>query len=863
MSDLTGKLSILFVDNDISYRNLFEKSFNSCFNIIFASDSKNAGKILRIESIGIVVIRNYQGATNGIEIINELKKEFPGIPLILFTDSGNEDLARDAFLSGASDYISGDLNSPLIIERLLKSINSTVQKFVLENKNHYRESEEKFKIIFTHSGMGIGLIDLAGKFVDCNPALQKMMGYSADELLRMSFSEITFPEDFEEDWKNMKDALKNRDTSVHEVEKRYIRKDGQILWGRRISTIIRDQDGNPMFGLGIVEDITERKRTQGKYDRLFNLSLDPLCIAGFDGYFKKVNPVWTKILGWTKEELLSKPWLDFVHIDDYQNTIRIGKQLLSGESVFGFENRYRCKDGTYRWLSWNSFPVSEEKLIFAVARDVTDKKHAEEEREQIKKTLLKERNLLEKIMQSSPVGITIVEKSGRITFANKRAEEVLGITKDKIVERTYNAPQWKIMDFDENPFPEENLPFNVVIKTGKPVNDIWHIIERPDGKKAYLSINASPLFDDNRDLTGMVAIVNDITTEVLSRRKLHLSEEKYRTIFEITGTAIFVLEEDMTISLVNRKFEEITGYKAKEIMGKMKWTILVHEDYIDMMVGYHKQRRINPQSVPQSYEFRLRDKNGVVKDILINIAIIPGTKTSIASFQDISYFKRLEEDLLNKNRELNDFAYMVSHDLKNPINLIIGFLTAIKDDPSIFNQYFYRVLGISNEMLNFIEKLLKLSKAGTVTDKLEEIEFESLIEEIYREFKSSEMPSRLEVNCSHKLITADRVRFYQVLSNLVNNCFKHRNPENEILSIEVKCWKEKNFINVSIRDNGLGIEPTDVERIFKPGYTKGRGTGFGLAIVRKIIKAHKGSVEVRSEGRNCGAEFIIKLPVNS
>lgn len=863
MSDLSRQLNILYINRNVSSNCLFEKTFQHFYDIMFASNCDEALECLKLNLSDAVVIRNDPDERNGIEIIRELKEKFPRLPLILYTESGSEVLAREAFLSGASDYLAGQLDSPGLVEELLKSVESAIKKSVEKEILFNKESEEKFRAVFNHSGMGIGLIDFSGRFVDSNPALQKMLGYSADELLRMSFSDVTFPEDFEEDWEKMKEALKNQDTSVHEVEKRYVKKDGQILWGRRISTIIRDLNGNPIYGLGMVEDITDRKQTQEEYNRLFNLSLDLLCIAGFDGYFKKVNPAWTKVLGWSQEEMMSKPWLDFVHQEDHSNTVDIGERLISGKSVFGFENRYRCKDGTYRWLSWNSFPAPEESLIFAVSRDVTDKKLAEEEREQIEKTLLKERNLLEKIMHSSPVGITIVEKSGKITFANTRAEEVLGITRDKILERTYNAPQWKIMDFDENPFPEENLPFNVVMRTGKPVIDVWHIIERPDGKKAYLSINASPLFDDNGDLSGMVAIVNDITEEVLSRRKLHLSEEKYRTIFEITGTAILILEEDMTISLVNRKFEEITGYKAFETIGKMNWTRLVQEDYIEMMVRYHNQRRIDPKSTPQSYEFKLLHKKGIIKDILINIAIIPGTRKSIASFQDISSMKRLEEDLLNKNRELNDFAYMVSHDLKNPINLIIGFLTAIQEDPSIFDQYFHKILGISNEMMSFIEKLLKLSRVGTVTDKMEKVEPGPLIREIYEDLKTSDVQSRLEVNYSDEWITADSVRIHQVLSNLLNNCFKHRNPENELLLIKADCCREENFVKISIRDNGLGIETYDLERIFKPGYSKGKGTGFGLAIVRKIVKAYNGSIEVRSEGANRGSEFIIRLPMNS
>src|SRR2546426_2726102 len=104
-------------------------------------------------------------------------------------------------------------------------------------------------------------------------------------------------------------------------------------------------------------------------ERLFNLVVDPLCIAGFDGYFKQINPAWARTLGYTEDELLAKPYLDFVHPDDREPTVGAAADVSSGVTVLEFRNRYRAKDGTYRWLAWNAFPSAEDQLIYAVARD--------------------------------------------------------------------------------------------------------------------------------------------------------------------------------------------------------------------------------------------------------------------------------------------------------------------------------------------------------------------------------------------------------------------------------------------------------------------------------------------------------------
>jgi PAS domain S-box-containing protein len=104
-----------------------------------------------------------------------------------------------------------------------------------------------------------------------------------------------------------------------------------------------------------------------------------LCIAGFDGYFKRLNPVWERSLGFTREELLARPYLDFIHPEDRESTILQAGRISEGAETVSFENRYLCKDGSYRWLLWNAVPAIEEKAIYASARDVTDRRRAEEE----------------------------------------------------------------------------------------------------------------------------------------------------------------------------------------------------------------------------------------------------------------------------------------------------------------------------------------------------------------------------------------------------------------------------------------------------------------------------------------------------
>ncbi len=131
--------------------------------------------------------------------------------------------------------------------------------------------------------------------------------------------------------------------------------------------------------LQLQAEIADRTRTAEELDMLFHLSLDMLCIAGFDGYFKRINPAWERTLGYTRAELLARPYLEFVHPDDREPTLRQAANLSAGSNVISFENRYVCRDGSLKWLAWAAAPIPEQQLVYGAARDITERRLAEED----------------------------------------------------------------------------------------------------------------------------------------------------------------------------------------------------------------------------------------------------------------------------------------------------------------------------------------------------------------------------------------------------------------------------------------------------------------------------------------------------
>jgi len=171
-----------------------------------------------------------------------------------------------------------------------------------------------------------------------------------------------------------------------------------------------------------------RQRAQQERDRFFNMTRDLLCVAGFDGYFKRVNPAWAMALGYTSAEMLAKPFLDFVHPDDREKTMAETVKLGHGGEVTLFENRYRCKNGSYRWLLWSARSLVDEQLIYASARDLTERKEMEE-------TLKQSEEWNRSIVASAHDAFVSIDSDGRIKDWNQQAEMTFGWLRAEVMGR--------------------------------------------------------------------------------------------------------------------------------------------------------------------------------------------------------------------------------------------------------------------------------------------------------------------------------------------------------------------------------------------------------------------------------------------
>jgi PAS domain S-box-containing protein len=274
--------------------------------------------------------------------------------------------------------------------------------------------------------------------------------------------------------------------------------------------------------------------------------------------------------------LTPKSVLLSVHSEDRDRVRKAATESLSANCNRGeVEYRQRHADGSIRWMHdrWRVIrdPFDRPIAFEGIVRDITERKG-------IEKALHYERDLLSRISDTSPAGITVVNRDGRITFANRRAEEVLGLTNGQITHRAYNAPAWHITDGNGNPFPDEELPLRRVIATARPVYDLRHAIEWPDGSRVLLSINAAPLFDDAGQVDGMVSSVEDITKRVRAEDALRENEKRFRGIVDSMADWIWEIDANGRYTYCSEKIESILGYSPAEIIGKTPFDLMVPDE---------------------------------------------------------------------------------------------------------------------------------------------------------------------------------------------------------------------------------------------------------------------------------------------
>lgn len=738
------------------------------------------------------------------------------------------------------------------------------------------------------------------------------------------------------------------------------------------------------FSINLGAEI-RRKQSEDELNQFFDFAPDFMCIAGKNGYLKKVNAKAAKILGFEQEDLMNQPFLDFIPIEDHQKVLDKILKLQTGEDKAYFESRLQKKSGEELHIAWTISKSEVSKYFYCVGKDISDKikleellektnqlasignwevnlktgetywsntaksiyNFAKDKQPELKETLtllqlqddiealrtkdenwveselqknfetkikpqdqspiwvriisdvecsggvcnrifgsiqninerktaqLKQVKILEEkneILESISDGFYAIDSNWKVTYWNTQAETLLKTPKEKILDKNL----WDFFDENKAKILKQNYT-----KAFKTQNSI-HFESYFEPLSAWFEINAYP----SKDLLSVY--FKDITKEKRIINEIIASNEKFKRVSEAINDAIWDYDlenESITWSL---GLKRLFGYDIEEFGNQVEsWSQRVHPKDHDRVLSSFEAAFQNPTENFWRAEYRFKRKDDSYADVIDRGSIIRNQKNEpirmVGSLQDISDLKSYQKSLekLNlelekrakaleiSNRDLEQFAYVASHDLQEPLRMVTSFLSRLEEKyenelDEKAKQYIFFAVDGAKRMRQIILDLLEFSRVGRNLGKIKRIDVNEILKDVEALLKERIEQTQAVIQKEElPEIMCTELEIRQVLYNLIDNALKYC-KDDEPPEIKISCQDEGEKFCFSVSDNGIGIDTLYFQKVFTifrrlHQQREYSGTGIGLAITKKIIDNLGGKIWLKSK-IEVGTTFYFTIP---
>jgi len=579
-----------------------------------------------------------------------------------------------------------------------------------------------------------------------------------------------------------------------------------------------------------------------------------------DGTIYWCNDAYENLTGYSKEEIYGKTPVEIGRLPE-SNIDEIRKMVVAfgNNEPFDVEILHKTKSGKNFWSRTKGQPIKDANgttiQYFAMVDDVSKEK-IKEERLQI----------LSSIADVNINAVIICDKYGKIEWVNSSFENITGY---KLAEVIGKSPGSFLQGDESN---QETIQYlRNQIKAGESFN--CEILNYSKSKTKYwIRIQGQPLKDKNGELIKYFAIEEDISLEKKYYESVKTEKEKYSNIIANMNMGLLEVDNNDIILLANQSFCDMSGYSLLDLIGTKASDLL---SGINDKKVIQTKNEMRSSGISDSYEVTAKTKDGQTKFWMIsgapNYNVNGEIVGSIGIHLDITQQKSLElqkEQLLvrleKQNEQLNEYAQIVSHDLKSPLRSIHSLISWIKEDnigefsPQSV-EYLKMIENKVEKMDYLIQGILTYSKMDTLDLSSEKIDVNDLLKNI---INIIHIPDNIQVSIKNLLptIIADKYRIQQLFQNLIGNAVTYIDKINGL--VEVDFTEEEEHFIFSIKDNGLGIALENQEKIFKvfQSFTKNeKSTGIGLSIVKRIVDNYKGEIWIESQ-LTIGTTFFVKLP---
>jgi PAS domain S-box-containing protein len=743
-----------------------------------------------------------------------------------------------------------------------------------------RESDERLRKVFEQAPVGICVVGRDTYFIQVNEAFCRMLGYDQQELLGKKWTELCHTDDLAKAIEG-KERLWGGATEFLDEPRRYIHRDGTVVWTQVRVSIVKASDGQPLYSVVHVEDITERKKaeealreSEERFRDVFEHAPVGICATGHDARFIQVNAAFCSMLGYSEAELLETSWMKLLHPDDLAASQQKMEQLIYEPNGYVEEEQRNIhRSGRVVWVRVRVSMVQKEggspPYFLAHVEDITERKRAEHERQF-------QLSFIRAIYEGSLDGVLVVSPSNVVLSHNKRFLDIWKICLPNITD----GPQDNIVGSQD-----QTVLSSVLQRLKDPesfLKRVRELYDDPDAKDQSeielkdgrtLERYSTSLRDESGQYLGRAWFFRDITERKRAEEALQNSEEKFRQLAENIREVFWMKYAGSDEFLyVSPAYEQVCGRTLASLYQNPASRLeAIHpEDLEQCRLLFARQMR--GEAVELEYRIRtldgqekwIRDRAFPVRDKDGHLIRLVGV------VEEITERKRYEKELISAredaeaaNQTKSRFLANMSHEIRTPMNGVIGMnQLLLSTDLTPEQRRYVEVAQTSGRtLLALIDDILDLSKieAGKISLEKQILDVRQILADVIFLFQDRVAAKGLQVlSCVSPdvppLVIGDAHRLRQILTNLAANAVKF--TDHGEVTFNVELISEGNgmaTLRFAVTDSGIGIRPDQLTKLFLPFVQadtsttrKYGGTGLGLTISKQLVEMMGGKIGVNS-----------------
>ncbi|MCC5638405.1 PAS domain S-box protein [Nostoc sp. CHAB 5844] len=894
-------LTVLIIDDSpedrLVYRRYLLQDQEYNYTILESESGEEALERYRQFQTDCILLDFLLPDMDGLEFLAELakltKKVIPAV--VMLTGYGNEAVAVQAMKSGVHDYL---VKGQTTAERLHSTIHSAVAQVKLRQELQQSEARlrqtQQFieRIAETTPGILYVYDVVEQRNVYLNGQVNRLLGYTPQQVQDLGAEyliKLMHPEDLPLFHIHLQQFATIQDNEILEFEYRMRHADGEWRWFYSRDTLFTtNDDGSPRQIVGTAYDITTRKQAEAQLrlsNERFQLAAAAVNCLIYDWNIPE-NIVertegLTRILGYSQQEAepTQQWWMEKIHPED-QDFLRSYYEMMSADDhYYAVEYRVRHKNHEYRYVLDQGVITRDQngQALRAVGSttDISDRKHQEA-------ALRASEAKFRRIVESNVIGIYFGDFSGRIYEANDAFLEMVGYTRAEL--QAGNLRWDELTPLEYRFLDQQRLQ---QLQTTGVCTPFEKEYLRKDGTRVPILLGIARL-DVTNQQGYSACFVLDLTQRKRAEAALRQSEARYRYLSDAIPQLVWINNAQGECQHVNQRWYEFTGQTLEEAQG-LGWKNILHPDdiqpfiqqwLVSMQTGEPYEQELRYRKYDGSYRWYLA--RGVpIKDEQGNIVQWFGTSTDIDDRKQLEAERqrllqleqaaRAEAEAANRTKD--EFVAMVSHDLRSPLNAILGWtqlLRTRKFDKESVNRALETIERNAQSQAKLLEDLLNMSRLlrGKLHLELRQVNLAAIVGEAiqaaYPTANAKNLHLESMIDQSIPPIIGDCDRLLQVLGNLLSNAIKFTSAGGRI---DVKLFRHDNHAEITVSDTGIGISPEFLPYVFEryrqdERISKQGGLGLGLAIARHLIELHGGTIQAISLGEGQGSTFNIKLPLH-